>query len=108
KGRRSRVRTIIKSQVNFFPIRCRIIPEAAPIKHLQPEWCFCKIKHTASYSEAVDMNDLAMLPEYLTVFLNEFFLSDFICKEFIEIYFFLFPGDCNRFPHIYSLITVTF
>src|ERR1700675_1924643 len=58
--------TIIKTEKYFFLLCLRlIIPETCRIKHFQPEGRFCKIKHTQSYSEAIDMYNLAMLAEDL-------------------------------------------
>ena len=63
---------------------------------------------TASYSEAVDMNNLTMLAEYFSIFLNKYFLGYLICQEFIQVYFLFIPCNGNRFTHIDSLVAITF
>jgi len=71
--------TVIKAEKDFFLPSIRLImPEAGRIKHFQPEGCFCKIKHAQSYSEAIDMYNLAVLAEDLTIILYKLFLGKFV------------------------------
>src|SRR5579863_9419778 len=64
----SAMRTIIKTEIYFLLLSfLLIIPETRRIKHFQPERCFCKIKHTQSYSEAIDMYNLTMLAKDLAI-----------------------------------------
>ena len=58
---------IVIIEIDFFPFHGWIIPEAGRVEFFQPEWSFCKIKHDAIYSEAVDMNNPTVLSENLSV-----------------------------------------
>ena len=73
------MRAIIKTEVKDFFIRGEI-PYAAWKKLLHNGGRPDEIKHPANLSESIDVNHFIILPEYLSIVLDESFLTLFVLQ----------------------------